>query len=317
MLNKIRKVTLKKTFITILFLAISSGEILYSFYSNEQRGVESIKKQRDAEIEKFFKSKEAVDRYESMQIDIKQLDASTDAKQQQNESALEKNNGKVVINVFDDKIRADKKTKQGIIDKYYDWKNSKTEEIKADYQPRINSASGLSSNLYLSVTVSLMAIGLAFFSTQQEGSWRTALLLASFVAQCYVAKVIFDGTVIRNGSIIDGLFSAGVFFLCVPLSYHFGIICFNTNIAMSGITISQTKHGTSVTVWSRDVEGWKKAIFALANERARNNGKGMIADIARNFNVNKGQVHRAWKLVAEGKPLYVPKKLLETNETEN
>ncbi len=307
------KFSVKKFFIGIMFASMIVGEILYSFYSNEQKSVETIKKERDNAIEAFRKSPDAVKRRESMECDIKQLDASTDSKQHQNDAALAKNLGKVVINVFDDKIRADKQEKQKIIEKYDQWEKQRIDAINSDFEPKIKAASGLSSNIYLSMTVSLVAILLAYLATRQSDNWRWVLLIAAFIAQAFVSNVIYDGTIIKYGSEFKAFLTAGVFFLCVPLAYHFGIIDYNTIIPFGGIIISQTKHGTSVTVWSKDVEGWKKAILTLCNERARNNGKGLMAEIARDFDVNKGQVHRAWKLLSEGKPLYVPRKLLETN----
>lgn len=305
------KHSFKKSFIAILFVSMIVGEVLYSFYSNEQNGIESIKAARDADVESFLQSSEAVRRRNSRDRDIEQLDASTDSKQKQNDAALAKSLGKAVINVFDDKIRADKKAKQGIMDKYDTWEKERVDTIISDYESRIGAASGLSSNIYLSLTASLLAIGLSYLATRQGDRWRWIILAGAFLAQLFVSSVIYDGTMLKYGSEAKAFLAAAVFFFCVPLAYHFGIIDYNSSLPMSGITLSHSngKHTTSITVWSQNREGWIKAIIELAKERNLGNGSGMLSEIAEHFQVNKGVVCRAVKLAQSGRPINVPKKL--------
>lgn len=69
-------------------------------------------------------------------------------------------------------------------------------------------------------------------------------------------------------------------------------------------------HEFSITIWSKDADGFKSAMTALAKEISSGNGKGLMAQTAAYFGVLRGQISRAVEQAGNNERITVPKKLL-------
>lgn len=295
------------TLLVVIFL----GEIISQVYSLYNGGVVRILAKRDAEIAAFLGSQEVVQRRQHRDDGIAALKKSMAAKNRRNDLALSQPNG-YSREMYDQKIRDDNRQMQEIISSYESWESARIGEIQKKYDRILYVTSesflGRVVDMVYGPVASLLALVLAFYGSKVYDFRKFMALAASFVSQFFAALVTYSGI---SGKLGEPFGTAGffAFFLCIPLAYSvLSDFCFGQReTAKRRADIGGPAE--VITDWEISPIGWQMAIASLADEYRRGNGYGMLTQISRRFNVNKGTVHRELKKFLESGSFGVPHKL--------
>ncbi len=291
----VSRFSFKKLFLAILFPSLLIGEIFFSYYGSTEKAAELVYRERLQEVEQWEKSPEASARLIKLGNDLKQLDESTELKKQRNIMALAERGSSVQL--YDDKIRADKQEAAALRGKYDDWKKEQLAIINQFYDDKARRLEQNKIALLQFIVAPLLAIGLAYLSSRQYDHWRSILLAFAFVAQFAACTMTYHGAIIKfDDKIIAYSFSV-MFFLCAPTIYHFGVIDFVVSSPMPrhGITFTstQTSHSLHVSL----PPDWQKAIPIIHREKQMKNGKGMVTAAAVQFFRDEKQAYRITRAV--------------------
>lgn len=285
----------KKIFLSVLFPSLLLGEIFFSYYGSTEKAAELIYRERKQAIAEWSKSADAISRVTKLENDMRQLEESTELKKQRNVMALAERGG--TVQLYDDKIRADKAQAAKLRAEYDRWKNEQLAMINSFYNDKSDRLKQDHLAMLQFIVAPLLAIGLAYLSSRQYDKWRWALLSFAFVAQFAACTMTYHGAMIKfDDEWIAYSFSV-MFFVCAPTVYHFGVIDFVVSSPMSrhGITFTSTQ--TSHSLHINLPADWQKAIQLIHREKQLNNGKGMVTAAAMQFYNDEKQAYRVTRAV--------------------
>lgn len=280
-----------------------------NIYADEQRAVDAFKG------EQYYRS-----RAEALKLNLAQLTQSIQDKQERNRKALAANGGRVLL--YSEEIRKDSEKLSALQAEFDAWEAAQLAPIRAQFADKRLRASessfvGFVSGVSFSWFVPFLVLALCYLSTRQFDQWRWVLLGLSFVPQCVSSQMAFDGAMMKYGQKELALSISAMFFFCLPVMYHFGIIAIRSRQTFcveeaappeleqkSEQSKGRFSH-TSTTSFEFELtdEGYQKAIALVAAERKKGNGHGMFTEISKRFPVAKAAISRDIKSAMAGKTI--------------
>ena len=316
----------RKVFIGLLFGVLFIGELSFQVSTNEESNIVNLAKQEQAELDQVLERSDLKQAYQEAQARALPIQKAKDTYVTLNARA---ERSKDLFQPYSALIiDADRQ-----LDNVWKPYNSKLESyqapIRETYRLRRQAGQywiGMLSGIQYGVSASLLAAGLAFFSTLVVGGWKTVLFGASFIAQATACANIWHGAMLRYDSLVQANLFAAMFFFCAPLAFHWGTILFKIDHieapevkiepskpepkeAEVGGTLSVTEshHRTvSFTMWGKNADGFLQFINFLKNEKAGGNGVGLQAEGARYFGIKSAQITRALGQAKDGKVVTIP-----------
>lgn len=315
----------RKFFIGVLFTTVFIGELSFQISTNEESSIVNLAKQEQVELDAVLKQDEVKKSYLDAQARVLPIQNAKAIYDTLNSRASRRKDlfspySEMIVNA-DRQLDAAWKPYNDKVEKYQ-------APIRETYKLRRQAGQNLISRLsgiQYGVSASILAAGLAFFSTLVGGSWKCTLFGMSFIAQATACTNIWHGALLRYNSEIQAWAFAVMFLTCAPLAFHWGTILFKIEMvefvkkekhlekarpsAESGGTLSVTEshqRTVSFTVWGKNADGFLKFVEFLKNEKANKNGVGLQADGARYFGIKSAQITRALGQAREGKTVTVP-----------
>lgn len=316
----------RKVFIGLLFGVIFIGELSFQVSTNEESSIVNLAKQEQAELDQVLERPDVKSAYQVAQVRALPIQKAKDTYVTLNNRAEK---SKDLFQPYSALIIDADKQLDNVWKPYNDKVDKYQTPIRETYKLRRQAGQswiGMLSGIQYGVSASLLAAGLAFFSTLVAGSWKTVLFGSSFIAQATACTNIWHGAMLRYDSLVQANFFATMFFFCAPLAFHWGTLLFKIDHieapevetklepkeAEVGGTLSVTEshHRTvSFTMWGKNADGFLQFINFLKSEKAGGNGTGLQAEGARYFGVQSAQINRALEQVKDGKKVTIPKVL--------
>jgi hypothetical protein len=324
----------RKVFIGLLFGVIFIGELSFQISTNEESSIVNLAKQEQAELDQVLERPDVKSAYQEAQARALPIQKAKDTYVTLNNRAEK---SKDLFQPYSALIIDADRQLDNVWKPYNDKVDKYQTPIRETYKLRRQAGQsivGQLSGIQYGVSASLLAAGLAFFSTLVGGSWGKILFLASFIAQATACTNIWHGAMLRYDSQIQAWGFAAMFFSCAPLAFHWGSILFEVErviavkaepavekpkqqpveLSAQGGTLSVTDtvshHRTvSFTMWGKNADGFLQFINFLKSEKAGGNGTGLQAEGARYFGVQSAQINRALEQARDGKKVTIPKVL--------
>ena len=314
----------RKVFIGLLFGVIFIGELSFQVSTNEESSIVNLAKQEQTELDQVLERADVKQAYQEAQARALPIQKAKDTYVTLNKRA---ERSKDLFQPYSALIiEADRQ-----LDNVWKPYNAKLESyqapIRETYRLRRQAGQswvGMLSGIQYGVSASLLAAGLAFFSTLVAGSWKTVLFGSSFIAQATACNNICHGAMLRYDSLIQANFFAAMFFSCAPLAFHWGTVLFKidrvemppvgskseSKEAAGTLSVTESHHRTvSFTMWGKNSDGFLQFIDFLKSEKAGGNGIGLQAEGAKYFGVQSAQINRALGQAKDGKKVTIPKVL--------
>ena len=122
---------------------------------------------------------------------------------------------------------------------YFTQKERFEAPIRVYYAARRQEAAGWLSNLsgvQFGVVPSMAAVFLAFLSTRwRDDKYFWMIVLAAVAAQAMASVIIYDGAVLRFGDHFKAVGISLMYFLVVPVAFHFGIRTMGTKAKLEPV----------------------------------------------------------------------------------
>jgi hypothetical protein len=315
----------RKVFIGLLFTVVFVGELSFQISTNEESSIVNLAKQEQQELDAVLGRPEVKAAYQTAYERALPIQSAKATYDTLNRRAAKK---KELFQPYSALIIDADRQLDPIWKSYNDEVEKCQAPIRETYRRRREAGQsfiGLLSGIQYGVSASLLAAGLAFFSTL-AGDWKKVLFAASFLAQGTACTNIWHGALLRYDSELQAGAFAAMFFFCAPLAFHFGTQLFKIEMleetpkvkvtekpkaisAEAGGTLSVTEshHRTvSFTMWGKNADGFLKFVDFLKNEKAGGNGTGIQAEGARYFGIQSAQITRALGQARNGKSVTIP-----------
>lgn len=330
----------RKVFIGLLFGVIFIGELSFQISTNEESNIVNLAKQEQAELDQVLERPDVKQAYQAAQARALPIQKAKDTYVTLNNRA---ERSKDLFQPYSALIIDADRQLDNVWKPYNEKVDRYQAPIRETYQLRRQAGQSLIgqlSGIQYGVSASLLAAGLAFFSTLVGGRWGWTLFFASFIAQATACTNIWHGAMLRYDSLLQAWGFAIMFFFCAPLAFYWGSVLFEVErvivvkaepvdekpkqtpaeLPAQGGTLSVTEshHRTvSFTMWGKNADGFLQFINFLKDEKAGGNGAGIQAEGARYFGIKSAQITRALGQVKEGKPVTIPSVLASTLPSES
>ena len=322
----------RKVFIGLLFGVIFIGELSFQISTNEESNIVNLAKQEQAELDQVLERPDVKQAYQAAQARALPIQKAKDTYVTLNNRA---ERSKDLFQPYSALIIDADRQLDNVWKPYNEKVDRYQAPIRETYKLRRQAGQSLIgqlSGIQYGVSASLLAAGLAFFSTLVGGRWGWTLFFASFIAQATASTNIWHGAMLRYDSLLQAWGFAIMFFFCAPLAFYWGSVLFEVErvtvvkaesvdekpkqtpaeLPAQGGTLSVTEshHRTvSFTMWGKNADGFLQFINFLKSEKAGGNGTGLQAEGARYFGVQSAQINRALEQAKEGKKVTIPKVL--------
>jgi len=301
-----------KYFSIAFMVVVFSLEIIAQCYSSNTKSMAKIQHARQAAINAFVNSGEAVKRRAQRDSTITRIDESSRAKIQRNFFALASSNAST-REMYDEKIRQDADKKSKVMAEYDRWESAAIANIKKEYAEIefYQSHGSFLADAYnwgLGIMTSILALFLAAVSPRYNGLRRYAALAGAIIAQMLASLLAFDGIVAKKDE-TTAYVACLVFFYVIPVAYHF---MSDVAFQLPHVTVQQSRRPKYThEEFQISANGWVNAIQELATQRRLGNGSGQFSKVSGMYGINRGIVHRQVMRALAGKPITVPAKLLK------
>jgi len=332
--NKIRKtrnkefmkLPIKKTFVAFLFVTMFVGEVSFQISNNAEVTKRGLYAERDNEMKAVLLLDDVL---AEKALAEKRAESFQQAKAQYvqlNERALRREESTFMP--YDQKI-LDADTR--IVEcwkPYNDLVAAYQKTIDEKYSALLVASDGWLGKLVgvqYGVTASSMAIALAFFSVFFL-DWRRHLLFGSaFVAQVVASNLIRHGAMLKYGDPVMAWGFFGMFLLCAPMAYHFGIIIYHMEMPVQGVlasnlnfSVTKKVNGDVISSFSASLDGYKQAVAWLSQQYALGEHKRKkeigVRRLARQLQVDPRDLLKSKDCALNAQPVFIPKRYRsETN----
>lgn len=217
---------IRKTFIGALFTVLFIGELSFQISTNDERTLVNLAAQEQAELDSVLTRADVIAERRRAEKRSEPLEQGKASYVELNRRAAQK---RELYEPYSDKIvMADKQIDEAWRP-YKEFIAQRQELIRAEFKQRRDSAKsflGLLTGIQYGVSASLLAIGLAFFSTLVFDRWHWILFMASFVAQYAACLMIYHGAMLKFNDERQAVAFAFMFLSCAPLAFHYGTLLF-------------------------------------------------------------------------------------------